>query len=175
MINWIRGLFRPSVANLQYGVNSAQLEAMAAMDALRSDLIEIENAIEYPHEESVNPIARNDLRNSCVRNLVANAGGDLRPILQEYGEKVVLLETARKRRRFSIATRQRVWERGGRSCVYCAEPIASWTGHDMHLDHVVPFAKGGADDESNLVAACPACNSEKSDDNYDDEIIDAVL
>ena len=182
MFTWLRNLFTPSVVRLQREYDAAKAEAVAAqaeaviaVDTLRNELVNLEAAIDHPIDKSFNLKARANLRESYVEQLVAHAGGDLQPILHDYGEAVALLETVRKRRRFSIASRQRVWDRCGRTCAYCAEPIASWTGHDMHLDHVVPFSKGGTDDESNLVAACPECNGEKSGDEYDDDVIDAIL
>ena len=31
----------------------------------------------------------------------------------------------------------------------------------LHIDHYIPLAKGGKDDESNFVLACNVCNSKK--------------
>ena len=42
-------------------------------------------------------------------------------------------------------------------CVYCGEP------DPISVDHVIPFAKGGAADITNLVPACGRCNSGKRD------------
>ena len=33
----------------------------------------------------------------------------------------------------------------------------------LEVEHIIPLAKGGADDESNLWLACPICNGHKSD------------
>lgn len=45
-----------------------------------------------------------------------------------------------------------------RRCAYCGT-----TRGLFHLDHVVPRARGGPDDPSNLVDACERCNVSKSD------------
>jgi DNA-binding Xre family transcriptional regulator len=34
---------------------------------------------------------------------------------------------------------------------------------DFHVDHVMPFSKGGSDDLSNLAASCRRCNIAKRD------------
>ena len=51
------------------------------------------------------------------------------------------------------------------TCAYCGKTPK---GHDQrstwHIDHVVPVSKGGADDLSNMVKACRACNMKKSAD-----------
>ncbi|MFD6279478.1 HNH endonuclease [Streptomyces sp. NPDC060209] len=41
-------------------------------------------------------------------------------------------------------------------CVYCGR-------RSQTMDHVIPLARGGADDLSNLVPACHACNNSKND------------
>jgi 5-methylcytosine-specific restriction endonuclease McrA len=51
-------------------------------------------------------------------------------------------------------TSQRVLERDGYRCAYCH-------GYADTVDHIVPRAAGGTDDERNLVAACRKCNSRK--------------
>lgn len=51
---------------------------------------------------------------------------------------------------------RRVLDRDGHVCRYCG-------GSADTVDHVVPKARGGSDDESNLVAACRPCNSAKRD------------
>ncbi len=43
-------------------------------------------------------------------------------------------------------------------CAYCLQPLAG----DMHIDHVMPLARGGAHSADNLVAACARCNRAKA-------------
>lgn len=45
----------------------------------------------------------------------------------------------------------------GHACAYCGAQ------HDLHIDHFIPLAKGGTHAPSNLVPACPSCNSSKCD------------
>jgi hypothetical protein len=33
----------------------------------------------------------------------------------------------------------------------------------LHIEHILPIARGGTDEESNLWLACPICNGHKSD------------
>lgn len=39
-------------------------------------------------------------------------------------------------------------------CNYCGQPATGW-------DHLIPKAKGGTDDPSNLIPACGGCNAAK--------------
>ena len=65
----------------------------------------------------------------------------------------------RKRRNISARTRWMVFNRDNFRCVYCG------AGQEAKLviDHGDPFSRGGADDESNFVTACTACNAGKRD------------
>lgn len=42
-------------------------------------------------------------------------------------------------------------------CFYCGDPLAST------VDHLIPTARGGTDDQRNLTSACHMCNSRKGD------------
>lgn len=43
-------------------------------------------------------------------------------------------------------------------CYYCTAQL----GDDYEVDHFVPLAKGGTNDATNVVVACPSCNRRKS-------------
>ena len=45
------------------------------------------------------------------------------------------------------------------TCYWCDQPIVG----KRHIDHIVPIARGGADDVHNLCASCHLCNGSKSD------------
>jgi len=60
-------------------------------------------------------------------------------------------KNARQRVPLNRETRLKVLGKTNFTCVYCGEEA-------RHADHIHPYSKGGADDESNLVAACPTCN-----------------
>lgn len=47
-------------------------------------------------------------------------------------------------------------------CGYC-QTEQRISGAQMHVDHIIPLARGGASDESNLWLACAWCNSFKGD------------
>jgi 5-methylcytosine-specific restriction endonuclease McrA len=57
----------------------------------------------------------------------------------------------------SSAKRLRVYERDGHRCVRCRAT------EDLTLDHRVPIAKGGGNEEANLQTMCARCNLAKSD------------
>ena len=69
---------------------------------------------------------------------------------------------SRPRKRETAGLRAAVEQRAGRRCEYCQSPQDA-CGYRFHLEHVVPIAEDGGDDDSNRALACAACNLAKSD------------
>lgn len=70
-------------------------------------------------------------------------------------------ERASTRRRPVARRRREVFEKSAGRCHYCAAPLrldGRW-----HVERQMPRALGGADEISNLVAACAPCNLGKGD------------
>lgn len=59
--------------------------------------------------------------------------------------------------RFSIYAMQNF------KCIYCRTDLSAVPRAAVHLDHLVPFDKGGTNVPSNLVASCAACNCSRRD------------
>ena len=55
-----------------------------------------------------------------------------------------------------------MWKKQGRRCAnpYCS--LDEMRKEDIHLDHVIPRSRGGADDIDNRIALCGNCNMRKS-------------
>jgi hypothetical protein len=68
--------------------------------------------------------------------------------------------TSGPRKAVGKRTRFEVFKRDGFACQYCGKQPPQVT---LEIDHIVPVAKGGTNDEMNLVTSCTACNSGKSD------------
>src|SRR5205814_9497394 len=47
-------------------------------------------------------------------------------------------------------------------CGYCLSPQHLVMAR-LEMEHIIPLARGGSDDEQNLWLACPICNGHKSD------------
>lgn len=56
--------------------------------------------------------------------------------------------------------RFRLYQRDNFTCVYCGLNMRE-KGRARCLDHVIPYAKGGSNDDKNLVTACKRCNERK--------------
>ena len=58
-----------------------------------------------------------------------------------------------------------LWTKQGRRCAnpYCSLNLNNqdMRKEDIHLDHVIPKSRGGADDIDNRIALCGNCNMEK--------------
>jgi len=66
-------------------------------------------------------------------------------------------------RSIPVSIRLKVMERDNFHCVLCGRSPATDVGVKLHLDHIIPFSKGGKSTEENLQTLCQDCNLGKSD------------
>ena len=59
--------------------------------------------------------------------------------------------------------RDLVFNRDGEVCAYCGD-----TDTDFHLDHIVPWSRGGDHSAANLTVSCASCNLRKGDKLIDE-------
>lgn len=57
---------------------------------------------------------------------------------------------------------RRIRKQARNRCGFCLSP-QSLVMARLQVEHLIPLAKGGSNDEENLWLACPLCNSHKSD------------
>ena len=78
-------------------------------------------------------------------------------VLQELINEGEIFPEANKRPPIPRELVNAVWNRDGGKCVYCG------SNKNIHIDHIIPFSKGGATTLENLQMLCQKCNLEKSD------------
>ena len=66
-------------------------------------------------------------------------------------------------RNVSLSLRLKVLNRDNFRCVYCGKSPATHFGTNLHIDHILPFSKGGKSTLENLQTLCEECNLGKSD------------
>lgn len=64
------------------------------------------------------------------------------------------------RQAISLKKRFSVFSRDSFTCRYCGQSAPKVK---LHLDHILPFSKGGDNSLNNLLTACQDCNLGKSD------------
>jgi hypothetical protein len=62
------------------------------------------------------------------------------------------------RQPLSQAKRREIVARDGHTCAYCRR-VFGW--EELEVDHIVPVARGGNNDDDNLTTACKPCNISK--------------
>lgn len=77
-------------------------------------------------------------------------------VRQELVDSGELFGEQAKRPRIPREVVDAVYSRDGGRCVYCGST------ENLHLDHIIPFSRGGATNVENLQLLCQKCNLEKS-------------
>lgn len=87
--------------------------------------------------------------------LVEQNGSLVVPFIQEWQNE--------KRAAIPDSVRRAVWDKNGGRCGYCDCELTWEPSHDnsFHVDHVLPWSRGGSDNVENLTAACRECNLSK--------------
>lgn len=124
-----------------------------------------------------------DLQKRATKKLRGFQTVDLKKVQMETAEKAVPAAEADKaedmqncqRRNFSVSERSAVYTKTEGHCAICGKfvPYTEFT-----VDHIVPLAKGGSNDLSNLQCACGVCNRIKQDilpDELMEKLVEIVL
>ncbi len=103
---------------------------------------------------------------SRLRRFLARAGVAYRPVWMPTPYKRGVPPQVKQRERAIMGRQRKVWyaalvEQFGEHCQHCG------TQTEPALDHVLPVAKGGLSELSNLQLLCRACNTAKGKLWYD--------
>ncbi len=95
--------------------------------------------------------------------------------LEEIGFEATLKEYYSKSQRklMTPKLRQQIKERDNYTCQICGKYMSDEVG--LHIDHIVPVAKGGKTVPSNLQVLCSKCNSSKGAKLVDEGMNDAAI
>ena len=63
----------------------------------------------------------------------------------------------------SLRLRYKILKRDNFKCCICGRNPANDPTIELHIDHIIPYSKGGETIESNLRTLCSDCNLGKSD------------
>lgn len=75
---------------------------------------------------------------------------------QELIDDGILFPETKRREPIPREIVDALWNRDKGMCVYCGSK------ENIHIDHIIPFSKGGSNDIANLQLLCQKCNLEKS-------------
>ena len=96
---------------------------------------------------------------NALRAFIAAMNGDITDTKQANSEKT----TTNNPRNINYRTRFKVMQRDNFKCQICGASPATQAGVLLHIDHIVPVAKGGQATMDNLQTLCQKCNLGKSD------------
>lgn len=104
---------------------------------------------EVEQRREINHIKKRILQNKAKRDIEKIA-------MQELLDDGEIFHEANKRPPIPKDVVDTVWNRDEGKCVYCG------SSENLHLDHIIPFSKGGDTSVENLQLLCQKCNLEKS-------------
>lgn len=109
--------------------------------------------------------------NACLKFIEYKTGGDIladdfilpdrEKQTTQQGEKIEYKKE--NSRNVSLSLRLGVLSRDNFRCIFCGKSPANDIGTKLHIDHIIPFSKGGKSDLNNLQTLCFECNLGKSD------------
>lgn len=120
-------------------------------------------------------------QNACLEFIEYKSGGTITAdtdFQKEEGAKNenVEKETVEKEKRekikvgnnraISLALRLKIFNRDNFRCVLCGKSPATDIGTKLHIDHIVPFSKGGQSTIDNLQTLCFECNIGKGNKEF---------
>ncbi|TSC91227.1 MAG: hypothetical protein CEN90_609 [Parcubacteria group bacterium Licking1014_17] len=110
--------------------------------------------------------------NACLKFIEHKMGGSIvvEPMAEKTAETDTRIITEGKTQHIKISysrnipmsMRIRVLDRDSFRCVFCGRSPATDLGIKLHIDHIVPFSKGGKTTLDNLQTLCQECNLGKS-------------
>ena len=117
----------------------------------------------------------NGWANACLKFIEYKMGTNI-VVTDENVVKqaVVLREDVREQIEYRVSktrvvpasVRVRILDRDNFRCVFCGRSPATDPGIKLHIDHKIPFSKGGRTTIDNLQTLCQDCNLGKSDEVY---------
>lgn len=96
--------------------------------------------------------------------LKGNTGSKPLPTRPDHSPELIPKIPKEKSRNVPLKMRLAVLKRDGYKCVLCGRSPATHTGVTLHLDHIEPYANGGATAKGNLRTLCHECNLGRGND-----------
>ena len=110
--------------------------------------------------------------NACQKFIEYKMGGEISSdnFVRFNGEEFPIQEKSgtvgyskENSRNVSLSLRLKVLNRDNFKCIFCGKSPATDFGTKLHIDHIIPFSKGGKSTLENLQTLCEECNLGKSD------------
>jgi hypothetical protein len=141
---WIKMGRQPTSSDIKNGISKYSLNSFTRRyGSWRNSL-----------ETFINYINEDDIKEEEISN---------NPIKTVTKEKNIVIKTRRTPRDINQRLRFKVLQRDHFKCVYCGRSPATDPAVVLHVDHIIPWSKGGETVIENLQTLCSKCNLGKSD------------
>ena len=98
-----------------------------------------------------------DIINICKSHNIEWKNQTIGSLVQEMRDNFFMKGT--KRIKFTKAKREELWMKGNKCCKHCEEEVDI---KDTRIDHIIPLAAGGSNEDSNLQILCQSCHLTKT-------------
>lgn len=125
----------------------------------------VDKLVRRCHSEANGPFSLEPLvpyldkvKSGDLDHLVAGGWVEKTPDGYRPGPTMIEILTLPQRAAIVPEIRRQVLQRDGFRCRYCGSKK-----RPLHMDHILPWSRGGSDRADNLVTACQRCNCRKRD------------
>jgi len=146
---WILLTRQPTTSDMKKGISKISLDTyMRRFGGWRNALVAF---IEYINTDDTDNDESKNKKNGTLENITEK---NIIEIIERYQKRTT--------RNINLKLRFRVLQRDSFKCCYCGASPAKDTSIELHVDHIVPWSKGGETILENLQTLCSKCNLGKS-------------
>lgn len=142
---WIKLGRQPTSTDIKNGISKYSLNSYARkFGGWRAALIAF---VEWINEKTDEP----EVEEKESKQIVVNQGSDTKTVSHNT------------KREINLRLRFKVMQRDNFKCAICGSSPAKDPSVELHIDHIIPWSKGGETEIDNLQTLCSKCNLGKSD------------
>lgn len=142
---WIKLGRQPTTTDIKNGVSKYSLNSYARkFGGWRAALVAF---VEWINEKTDEP----EIEEKESERIVINQGSDTESV------------SHKTKRDINLRLRFKVMQRDNFKCAICGSSPAKDPSVELHIDHIIPWSKGGETVIENLQTLCSKCNLGKSD------------
>ena len=165
---WINKGSQPTTTDIQKGLSQYSLNTYCRhFGGWRSTLEAFIKWINSPEEnepiKELNNVKAEEIKNSSGSNKTEITQQDLVDEKADNNRLSPVATSHKTSRDINLRLRFKILQRDKFKCCFCGASPAKDPSVELHVDHIIPWTKGGETTMDNLQTLCSKCNLGKSD------------